>query len=45
MYNVEYEIAAEKFDQKFAPYSELRQIKKSLYVKAEEVKRAFAALS
>jgi hypothetical protein len=45
LFHVEHEIAAEKFDQKFAVYSELKSKQKNEGVKREEVGRVFLALS
>lgn len=35
LYNAEYEIAAEKFDQKYAVYSELKNIQNNQNIKSE----------
>lgn len=45
MFNVEYEIAAERFDQKFKPYSELKIIQKNESIRNEEVYRIYMAQS
>ena len=45
LFNVEYEMASERFDQKYAVYSELKTIQRNQSIQTEEVKRIFTVLS